>query len=162
MAIICVHLPKVTGAGDPEDRSILQQLGQSSVQSNVDEFVENVLKGIDWKLTRSVVLDGLRHAEVRHALLLYLKERNATLKVVYVDMSEREREESEKKRGISLRQLTAYNKDLTEAQIYNVIPAYADLRVPGSLPRELAVDMIINRLIARAPKTRTQRKPDLA
>jgi|CXWL01.1.fsa_nt_gi cytidylate kinase len=135
--------------GDQNDRALLQELGQNSVQTDVDKFVRDVLADIDWTKTRNVILDGLRHAEVRHALLLYLRERGVELKVVYVEIDERQREEVERKRGVSLRQLATYDRDLTEAQIYDIIPAYADLKVKGSWPQDYAVDTIITRLNLR-------------
>lgn len=135
--------------GDRNDRALLQELGQNSVQTDVDKFVGDVLGNIDWSKTRNVILDGLRHAEVRHALLLYLRARDVDLKVVYVEISEREREEVELKRGVSLRELATYDRDLTEAQIYDIIPAYADLKVKGGWPQEYAVDTIITRLNLR-------------
>ena len=128
------------------DRAFLQELGQSLVQTDPDKFVRDVLEGIDWRKTPNVILDGLRHAEVRHALILFLREQGVALKLVYVEMSDREREESERKRGVSLRQLSAYEQNLTEAQISDVIPAYADHKVHGTLPTSMAVSSIIGRL----------------
>lgn len=148
LAIICVPWPNAWAA-NRNDRALLRELGQNSVQTDVDKFVGDVLGNIDWSKTRNVILDGLRHAEVRHALLLYLRARDVDLKVVYVEISEREREEVELKRGVSLRELATYDRDLTEAQIYDIIPAYADLKVKGGWPQEYAVDTIITRLNLR-------------
>src|SRR5712671_6344240 len=57
---------------DPDDRSVLQRLGQALVVSDVDGFVEGVLSQQQWRGEGgegNLVVDGLRHAEVRHALI---------------------------------------------------------------------------------------------
>lgn len=131
---------------DPNERSVLQQLGQSKVQADPDGFVAEVLKGVDWTKHPNLILDGLRHAEIRHALLLYLKRHQVGLKVVFVDVDEPLRQRQAEERDIPLRLLATYDRDLTEAQVGRVIRAYADVLVPGSLPLDLAVENVISRL----------------
>lgn len=140
-----------THGRDPADRSILQQLGQARVQTDPDGFVTDVLAKQDWALQPNLVLDGLRHAEVRHALILYLREREVDLKVVFVDVDESLRQ---RQSGMPLRELATYDRDLTEAQVSRVIRAYADVVIPGSLPTDLAVDAVISRLSLREEEPR--------
>lgn len=136
-------------AMDAGDRAVLQQLGQARVQSDPDRFVADVLEGHDWAAHPNLVLDGLRHAEVRHALLLQLAKLDIALRLVFVDIEEPLRQRQAEERGVPLRLLATYDRDLTEAQVSRVIRAYADIVVPGSLPFTVAVDTIVSRLSLR-------------
>ena len=108
--------------------------------------MENVFAGHDWELYPEVVLDGLRHAEVRHALIVYLRKHKAVLKVVYVKADESLRQVRAVEKGVPLRLLATYDQDLTETQVYKVIPAYADITVEAALPPTMAVDSVLSRL----------------
>lgn len=134
---------------DASDRAVLQQLGQVRVQSDPDRFVSDVLEGHDWTKHPNLVLDGLRHAEVRHALLILLQRQEVSLKLVFVEIDEPLRQRQAQERGVPLRLLATYDRDLTEAQVSRVIKAYADVIVPGSLPIALGVDTVISRLSLR-------------
>ena len=54
---------------DQKDRSVLQKLGQSLVMTDVDRFVSAVLDSVDWRKEGNLIVDGLRHVEVRLVLL---------------------------------------------------------------------------------------------
>ena len=137
---------------NPGDRAVLQQLGQARVQSDADRFVADVLAGHDWSKHPNLILDGLRHAEVRHALLLHLRVHEIGLKVVFVEIDEALRQRQAEERGVPLRLLATYDRDLTEAQVSRVMRAYADAVVPGSLPKGHAVDTVISKLSLQSNK----------
>ena len=130
---------------DAEDRGTLQALGQLLVLADAEGFVRDVLKTKQW--TCGLVLDGLRHVEIRQALLQELKDSGAVLRLVYVDVDEDTRQERAlNDKRIERRMLSAYDQDLTEAQVPRIVPAYADLRIDGTLPIPALVDRIIDKL----------------
>ena len=130
---------------DPEDRATLQALGQALVLTDVDSFVENVLRQVEWRERGNLILDGLRHVEVRQALLQQLRD-VAVLKLVHVTVDEDTRLERAGERGIEQRMLSRYDQDLTEAQMSRIVPPYADLILDGTLPVEMAITMIVTKL----------------
>lgn len=134
--------------GDSTDRRMLQKLGQELVQSDAEGFVREVLaKAEGWEPGGNLVVDGLRHAEVRLALLTAI--RPSTLYYVHVEVDEVTRQDTaETVRGIQERLLYRYDQDLTEAQIPKILPAYADQIVDGSLPPSIVADKILAKLKA--------------
>lgn len=132
--------------GQPEDRRMLQKFGQELVQTDVEGFVAGVLEQADgWKRGQDLVVDGLRHTEVRLALLNAVKP--STLYYVHVEVDEPTRQSTaESVRGIQERLLYRYDQDLTEAQLPKILPAYADQIVDGSLPPGLVADKVVARL----------------
>jgi hypothetical protein len=131
--------------GDPENRTQLQSYGQKLVQNRLEEFVDGVLaRAPAWRPGGDLVVDGLRHVEV----LLTLKNKVAPSKVLYVDVSvdPLRREEGAKDRGIAEQMLYRYERDLTEAQLARILPAYADLRVDGTMGFSITVEEIVQRI----------------
>lgn len=134
--------------GTPEDRRMLQKVGQDLVQTDVEGFVASVLAQAEgWKGGQDLVVDGLRHTEVRLALLNAIKP--STLYYVHVEVDEPTRQSTaESVRGIQERLLYRYDQDLTEAQLPKILPAYADQIVDGSLPAGLVAERVVARLRA--------------
>lgn len=130
---------------DADDRATLQQLGQALVLTNVAGFVAGVLGQVDWRSGGNLILDGLRHVEVRQALLHELGA-DFTLKLVHVSVDEDTRQQRAQENGIEQRMLSRYDQDLTEAQMARIMPPYADLVIDGTLPPRMAMDMIVARL----------------
>jgi len=131
--------------GDPENRIQLQSYGQKLVQNRLEEFVDGVLKMAQgWQRGGDLIVDGLRHVEV----LVMLKQKVAPSRVLYVDVSvdPLRREEGAKNRGIIEQMLYRYDRDLTEAQLARILPAYADLKVDGTLGFSINVDEIFQRV----------------
>lgn len=133
---------------NPEDRRLQQKLGQELVQTNVRGFVAGVLAQAEgWEPGLNLVVDGLRHAEVRLALLAAIDP--SVLHYVHVEVDEVTRQETaETVRGIQERLLYRYDQDLTEAQLPRILPAYADQIVDGSLPATMVADKVVARLKA--------------
>lgn len=138
---------RLEGAGGTsEDRRMLQKVGQELVQTDVESFVLGVLaQAEEWKAGDDLVVDGLRHTEVRLALLNAIKP--STLYYVHVEVDEATRQSTaENVRGIQERLLYRYDQDLTEAQLPKILPAYADQIVDGSLPAGMVAEKIVARL----------------
>jgi cytidylate kinase len=133
------------GGQDPNDRRVLQRLGQALVLSDVDDFVKQVLKQKDWKKEGNLVVDGLRHAEVRHALIQQI--RPSVLKHVFVTVDEDTRQQRVREEDhIEPRILMRYDQDITEAQIPRIIREYKDIEINGKLPGDIAARQVVSRL----------------
>jgi adenylate kinase family enzyme len=132
---------------DPSDRSLLQRLGQLLVQSNVSSFVSNVLnQSADWENADGIIVDGLRHAEVRLVLQQLAKEAGFSFKHVHIELDDdaRQGRASNRQDPIEPAMLAKYDSDLTEAQLSRILPAYADLKLDGYLPTELLVEQVVD------------------
>lgn len=131
---------------DPNDRRLLQKVGQSLVQTDIDRFIAGVLALAEtWEPGQNLIVDGLRHAEVR--LALSEKVEPSALYHVHVEVDEVTRQETAEKVGrIHERVLYRYDQDLTEAQIPKILPAYADDIVDGSLPLSIVAQKIASRV----------------
>ena len=117
---------------DPTSRARLQSYGQELVQHRLEEFVRGALdRAPDWRTTGNLVADGLRHTEV----LLQLRREVLPNRLVYVHVSvdPNRREEGARERGIGEDMLYRYDRNLTELQLPEILPAYADLRLDGGL-----------------------------
>lgn len=133
--------------GDPENRTQLQSYGQKLVQNQLEKFVADVLAmAPEWRPGDDLVVDGLRHVEV----LLTLKRKAVPSKVLYVDVSTDPilREKGAKDRGIAEQMLYRYDRDLTEAQVARILPAYADHKVDGTLGFNININDIVQRVEA--------------
>jgi cytidylate kinase len=133
---------------DPEDRAVLQRLGQALVLADVDGLVEEVLSQCQWKDANgegNLVVDGLRHAEVRHALVQRIRPN--ILKHVFVTIDEDTRQQRVRDEDhIEPRILMRYDQDITEAQIPRILREYRDIDVNGRLPTQIAAREVVAKL----------------
>jgi 2-phosphoglycerate kinase len=132
---------------DPEDRAVLQRIGQELVLDDPDGFVRAVLGRAEWRPGNNLIVDGLRHTEIRLALKQQVSD-VAVLRVVYVALDEDSRQDqAQRDRQIAERMLSRYDRDLTEAQVLRILPSYADLRVNGALPYDVIARKIIDQFV---------------
>lgn len=139
---------QAVAAGErPDDTAVLQRLGQKLVRERPAEFVGAVLKMADWGSGESLVLDGLRHAEVFRELQKQVGP-SADLRVVHIAIRNRDDRADRAKRseGISDTDFNLYDKDETEAQVEET-PAFANLGLNGSAPRGELANTIIRRFV---------------
>jgi len=130
---------------NPRDRTVLQRVGQALVLADVDGLVDNVLKQADWRKEGNLIVDGLRHAEVRHALLQKIAP--SRLKHVYVTVDEDTRQQRVLEEDkVEPRILMRYDQDITEAQIPRILREYKDVEVNGKLPPQIAARELVTRL----------------
>jgi cytidylate kinase len=136
-------------AADPDDRAVLQRLGQALVLADVDGLVEDVLNQRKWRNENgegNLVVDGLRHVEVRHALLQKIRPQNV-LKHVFVTIDEDTRQQRVRDEDhIEPRILMRYDQDITEAQIPRILREYKDIEVSGKLPASIAAREVVAKL----------------
>jgi Fic family protein/adenylate kinase family enzyme len=125
-------------SSDPEDLNVLQAIGQSLVVDHLEEFVTAVLARADWRKDGNLIVDGLRHIEVKTEMLRQIGP--VALHVVHVERALDERAQS---RGMNEAELEAYDAELSEAQLERILPQYANCILDGSKDhRELAERVI--------------------
>lgn len=134
----------VTSEGlDPTDRSVLQEVGQRLVQTKLQEFVSDVLARANWREDGYVIIDGLRHAEV----LMELKRQAEPhpFRLVHIRVDEDARQERlVVRKGLDPRLAQRYDEHITEAQIREIIPQYADRIIDGNQPLDRVVCQVID------------------
>ena len=131
---------------DPTDRTVLQKLGQALVVSDLQGFVRDVLaQAPDWADADGIIIDGLRHTEVREELIRQVHPKQLKLVIVKVDEDTRlARAQNEK--AIASNVLSRYDQDITESQIREALPNFADLEVENDLSPVDAAQTILRRL----------------
>lgn len=128
---------------NPDDRGVLQRLGQALVQNHLEDFVRNVLELAAWKPGDNLILDGLRHVEVVVELRRQLGS-GADLRVVHMVVGMESRAARSKAiEGLQEAAFMLYDKDATEAQIERVLPPYADLVLDEEVPDQDWVAVVL-------------------
>lgn len=136
---------QIEADGETVSRALLQSYGQELVQHRLDQFIEGVLAmAPDWQPDGNLVIDGLRHTEV--LLELRRKIGRSRLLYVHVTVDPNRREEAAIDRGIGEDMLYRYDRNLTELQLPEILPAYADLRLDGALGLSLNAAKVIERV----------------
>ena len=138
---------KVKGLGlDETDRAVLQRVGQGLVVSDLNGFVAGVLgQSPSWRRAPGVIVDGLRHAEVRDQLRIAVAPWALKLVIVKVDEDTR-LARAQKEKAIELHVLSHYDRDITEAQVTKILPGLADVEIDNSLTPTLAAEEVVRRL----------------
>jgi Fic family protein len=130
---------------DPDDRRVLQTLGQQLVQERLEEFVQSVLALAAWTPGQNLILDGLRHAEVHVELRKQLGPETG-LHVVHLEMKPELRADRAKSvEGIDAAMFATYDGHVTEAQIERVLPAYAELILDAAQDRDKLIELVLRR-----------------
>jgi hypothetical protein len=140
----------VQDGGDPADRTLLQSYGQKLVQTRLKQFVDGVLaRAPDWREQGNLIVDGLRHVEA----LIQLRQAVDPSRLLHVNITANplERETGARERGIAEQNLYRYDRDLTEAQISRILPAYADMNVDAQLGMRINAEEIISLIEQREP-----------
>lgn len=131
---------------DAADRTVLQQLGQTLVLTDLQGFVRGVLaQAPDWENADGVIIDGLRHTEVREELIRQVHPKQLKLVLVKVDESTR-LSRAQKEEDIESHVLSRYDQDATEAQTRLALPNLADLQVENDGPPVIAAEAIMRQL----------------
>jgi Fic family protein/dephospho-CoA kinase len=125
-------------ASDPEDLNVLQAIGQNLVRDHLQSFVEAVLARADWRGNGDLIVDGLRHVEVRTEMLRQIG--TIPMHVVNVELQLPERAQN---RGIDEETLVQYDHELSEAQLKRILPQYANLSLDGSKDHQELAGRII-------------------
>jgi dephospho-CoA kinase len=126
---------------DPNDRAVLQQLGQALVLTDREGFVRRVLN--QRPTEGDLIVDGVRHVEILLELRKQVHPR--TLKLIHINADSGIRQERLMERDqVERRVVARYDSDITEAQIARILPQYADLALDGSLPTSVLLAKVVD------------------
>lgn len=138
---------------DANDVGTLQRIGQQLVRERRQEFVAAVLALGGWSPGGDLVIDGLRHVEIYIELKRQVGE-GADVHVVHTHLSKAERAANASVRsGIDELTFEALDGHVTEAQVEQVLPEYADIDLNGAKPLDELVEFVLERFgrPSRAP-----------
>ena len=125
-------------SNDPDDLEVLQAIGQSLVVDRLSEFVREVLQSADWRNDQNLIVDGLRHVEVKTEMLRQIGP--IPLHVVHV---ERNRPERALSRGLDEARLEQLDRELSEAQLERILPQYANCILDGSIDHDELAERVV-------------------
>lgn len=114
---------------DSTDRTVLQDLGNELISEGWPSFVEAVLRQAGYT-SGPVVIDGIRHRSAIETLRSRLDP--TPLVVVAVDVSDEQRRERLRERGLESDDVNSADAHANEAEVDDVIRA-ADVVVPAHL-----------------------------
>lgn len=129
--------------GLSNDVQVLQQLGEFLILSRGHEgFCRDMLASTTWTPGQSLVVDGVRHVDIRTAL----RDAISPMRFVHVHVQVREEEREARMRlrveGITSEQLAELERHSTEIDVPSLLAALADLIVDGELPTETIIEQI--------------------
>jgi dephospho-CoA kinase len=124
---------------DPADRTILQDLGDELIAEGWTFFVKAVLNQAGYS-SGPVVIDGIRHRSAIETLRSLLEP--TPLVVVAVDISEDERRERLRERGLESDDVNSADAHANESEV-DVVIRVADLVVPAHLSVDDACSTVL-------------------
>jgi len=132
--------------GLEESREVLQQLGESLLSGNPEQFCRAVLAHAHWKQGQSLVIDGVRHIEVvdwlRHLVA------PAKFLLVYVAVSESARQSRLLERDrTDASLLPSIESHSTERDVTSVLLSQADLIIDSSQSPEQITKRIMESIM---------------
>lgn len=126
--------------GLEETREVLQVLGDEQINTNLERFCRSVLAQVDWKPGQSLVIDGVRHAEVD--ILLRRLVAPSKYVLTYFKIDDRTRKERLREEGIDDQELIHVETHPTEEQVTRVLPHIADYVFEGTNPIPVILDWL--------------------
>ena len=130
-------------SGLDDSREVLQELGESLIEQGAEEFCRAVLTHYGWSAGEPLIIDGIRHVEVIHALRKLVAP--LEVRVIFLDVDEKKRLERLEKFDDSIsKKLASIESHPTEEQVRETLPSQADLRLPGDRPIPELVTTIVN------------------
>ena len=112
---------------DENDRDVLQNIGESLVQSGWTEFCTAVLDSVNWKTGDSTVVDGIRHKQAIETIKGITRPQ--PFRLIYVLAADELRLERLGKNSSEMAKMDAHS---TEADVKNVLQAMSDKSVDSS------------------------------
>jgi cytidylate kinase len=125
-----------------ESREVLQSIGEPLVEGNCERFCRDVLKQVQWEPGQSLIIDGIRHAQVEEALEYLVKP--SMLLIVFLDVDNRIRLTRLRQENITeSRDVERVESHSTETQVQTVLPRTADFVVKGNQPTEILISKLV-------------------
>jgi dephospho-CoA kinase len=122
-----------------ESRTILQELGESLVQSDPAGFTNAVISKVNFR--SGAVVDGVRHMEILHALQSLAVP--LPVQLIYVETDEQLRIQRLTKRGMTPDEIRAADSHSTEVQVRGVLRETAALYTRGDGDVSKTVGLIL-------------------
>jgi Cytidylate kinase len=123
-----------------ESRETLQDVGDELIRTNLESFCQSVLHQADWRPGQSLVIEGIRHAEVNILLRNLVSPSRYIL--AYLKVDEDVRKERLRNEGIDDNELLHVETHPTEEQVARVLPHLADYVFEGSRPIQEILDWL--------------------
>jgi len=124
-------------------RDVLQSIGASLIDFEIESFCRGVLSQVEWKPGGCLVIDGIRHIEVVHTIQRMVNP--SKLLLVFLTKNEDSRKSWVYKRDtINEDQLRVIENHSTETQVQTVLAEIADLKVESDRPMNATVQEITN------------------
>jgi ribosome-binding protein aMBF1 (putative translation factor)/dephospho-CoA kinase len=135
-------LAKSSGLDD-QSRDVLQYLGSSLIEKDVDDFCRAVLTHFGWNSGEPLIIDGIRHKEVLESLRKLVAPLD--LRMVFLEVDEQERVGRLKAREERIvEHLETVEAHATEQQVKDLLPDLADLRLSKNHPDQDLASTIVN------------------
>ncbi len=117
--------------GDPDSRQALQDLGQSLVDADPDGFCLDVLKSANFQPGGDLLLDGIRHVDIKNRITRLVAPSRTILIHLTVDDAELLKRIESRPRGTA--DLARAEKHRVESELVSSLPQFAD-RVVDATP----------------------------
>jgi cytidylate kinase len=135
--------------GLSQTRQVLQDIGESLVQTAPIEFCKSVLNQANWKHDTSIVIDGVRHVLILDSLRTLVAPIECVLIFVDTEVSVRANRLDEE--GLRTQtELGVVENHPTEAAAKKDLPDLADLQVDGGRPAEELIASVVSWVRRRA------------
>jgi dephospho-CoA kinase len=124
---------------DDSQRETLQQIGASLVAENCEGFCRAVLEQAKWQPGESLVIDGIRHLQVKEALEKMVAPSEFIL--TYISVDEQVRRQRLHNEGIAdPARIERIESASTEEQVKAELPQIADFTLDGAEPLSKLVE----------------------
>jgi hypothetical protein len=131
------HVLAQQGNDDPS-RSDLQDLGQSLVRSDPEQFVKNVLQQGGFRVDQNFLLDGIRHIDIYHRVQRLVAPSRFCL--IHLGAAEDVLAFRSAGRGDAHADFARAQRHAVERELTTSLPAAADYVVDASLPLDAVVE----------------------
>lgn len=128
--------------GLDDSREVLQELGESLVSRNPDDFCRSVLAHFGWHSGEPLVIDGVRHVTIVEALRRIVAPLDLRLVFVSVDEDTRLKRLKKTDREVMSR-LQDVESHSTERDVINLLPSLASRHIDGERPSNEVVREIV-------------------
>lgn len=122
-------------------REILQDIGDGFIRKDLEGFCRAVLAQAEWHPGQSLVIDGVRHAEVNNLLRSLVSPSRYVL--TYLSVDDQVRQARLRLEGIDAQDSVQKVEDHpTEEQVKNVLPHIADYILNGTEPVSVLIEKL--------------------
>lgn len=137
---------------DPSDISVLQTVGQDLVDTDAPGFVRAVLASGFWTPSYNVIVDGLRHLEIKDEIARIIRPANLFHIHLATDESIRESRLRDRISSTPLHNIdfASLESHATELEVRRVLSDFSDTTISTDASPEEAVEAIMHWLRQRA------------